>query len=162
MIKLPFKGGGGGDPCPNKTFAEVGNRFSNCLQCAGGPSKVNRARERCPGASNSLPAACHLALSYFWDIVPSLGKQTLSPLLSPIKKRKKITPPQNKTIQNSFLHPQSCFQNGYPNVVLDAKCLGGGVHLPGAKVEISIALKARFTCGQGNLVPLLGTRDLDE
>lgn len=39
---------------------------------------------------------------------------------------------------------------------------GEGFHLPGAKVEISIALQARFTCGQGNLVPLVGTRDLDE
>ena len=77
-----------------------------------------------PWSSSSLPAACHLALSYFWDIVPSLEKQTLSPLSSPIKKKKK-KPPQNKTIQNSFLQPQWCFQNDYSNVGPDAKCLGG-------------------------------------
>lgn len=77
MIKLPFKGGGGG-PCPNKTFARVGNHFCNCLQCSGSPSKVNMAWERCPGASRSLPAACQLGLSYFWHLVPSLEKQTVA------------------------------------------------------------------------------------
>lgn len=71
-------GGGGQTPYPNKTFARVGNHFCNCLQGSDSPSKVNTAWERCPGASCTLPAACQLGLSYFWDAVPSLEKQTVA------------------------------------------------------------------------------------
>lgn len=43
------------------------------------------AWERCPGASCSLPAACQLRLSYFWDLVPSLEKRTVALTVVPNK-----------------------------------------------------------------------------
>lgn len=147
MIKLPFKEGRGGTPCPNKTFARVGNHFCICLQRSGSPSKVNMAWERCPGASCSLPAACQLGLSYFWDLVPSLEKQTVALTVIP-----------NKT--PSFCSLNHVFQKSCATGCLDAKCWvsesqwwgwGEAFHLQGAKVEISIALQDGFPCGQGNL-----------
>lgn len=107
MIKLPFKEGGG-TPCPNKTFARVGNHFCNCLQCSSSPSKVNMAWKRCPGASCSLPAACQLGLSYFWDLVPSLEKQTGALTVIP-----------NKTPR--FFRLNHVFQKSCPNWGLGAK-----------------------------------------
>ena len=109
MIKLPFKEGRGGTPCPNKTFARVGNHFCICLQCSGSPSKVNMAWERCPGAFSSVPAACQLGLSYFWDLVPSLEKQTVALTVIPSK-----TP--------SFCSLNHVFQKSCPTGGLDAKC----------------------------------------
>lgn len=103
------------------------------------------AWERCPGASCSLPAACQPGLSYFWDLVPSLEKQTVALTVIP-----------NKT--PSFCSLNHVFQKSCPTGGLDAvlglgePVLGEGTfHLQGAKVEISTAFQDGFTCGQGNL-----------
>lgn len=66
------------------------------------------AWERCPGASCSLPAACQLRLSYFWDLAPSLEKQTVALTVIP-----------NKT--PSFCSLNHVFQKSCPTGGLDAK-----------------------------------------
>lgn len=66
------------------------------------------AWERCPGASCSLPASCQLRLSYFWDFVPSLEKQTVALTVIP-----------NKT--PSFCSLNHVFQKSCPTGCLDAK-----------------------------------------
>lgn len=66
------------------------------------------AWKRCPGASCSLPAACQLGLSYFWDLVPSLEKQTVALTVIP-----------NKTPR--FFRLNHVFQKSCPNWGLGAK-----------------------------------------
>lgn len=100
------------------------------------------AWERCPAASCSLPAACQLGLSYFWDLVPSLEKQTVALTVIP-----------NKT--PSFLSLNHVFQKSCPTGGLDAKCWvlesQWGEKPLTCKVEISTALQDGFPCGQGNI-----------
>lgn len=100
-----------------------------------------------PWSSSSLPAACHLALSYFWDIVPSLEKQTLSPLSSPIKKKKrKRKPPKTKQYKTVFCNPNGVFrmiiqmwdrmQNVWGGGVSFARCQGGNFHCTPSAVHL--------------------------
>lgn len=109
MIKLPFKEVGAGDPLSKQDICQGRKSFLQLFTMLRQPVQSQHGLGALPWGSCSLPAACQLRLSYFWDLVPSLEKQTVA-----------LTVISNKP--PSFYSLNHVFQKSCPTGGLDAKC----------------------------------------